>query len=484
MPHPSMIVAHHIGGRKGSGGFVPPEPFHRDVHPVYYDADTDCLAEMKSATGDGGTALSRCIDARTGSKPFHLCYDPNLSSLLEISETCRDFAMYHYDFEKGPMDYQLGDTGRIMETRTLEATSLDALCYGGGPCPPPPDYLSLDTQGSEFDILTGAEKALSESILAIALEVEFQPLYQDQKCFGDIFNYLIQRGFRFIDFTSLQRMSPSREAIGLRTQNMLTYGEALFLRAPESLPNPEERTPTDTRLWKLALIALCGGQFEYALTCLRRLAGCGAFEHAGPELRERAYFPFLRDLAALAETHPKRLPPLFTEVYSHAESTARFDPNRATSSERAAIFRLVEKLRREVGEGGGRRLCLLPFGHYARQLKALNADHAEESTVPVACFDNQYARHREAGHDVHAPESLTPEDFVLILSNSYGPELARQVGRIRGDRPRRTLTYQEILEGRQSFGVAQQDTEVEAHLKRHHFFDLAERLQSLRERMS
>jgi FkbM family methyltransferase len=56
------------------------------------------------------------------------------------------------------------------------------------------DFIKLDTQGSELDILLGAGTLL-DTCLGIEVEVEFSPLYDGQPLFSDVDNYLRSRGF-------------------------------------------------------------------------------------------------------------------------------------------------------------------------------------------------------------------------------------------------------------------------------------------------
>jgi FkbM family methyltransferase len=44
------------------------------------------------------------------------------------------------------------------------------------------DFLQVDTQGADLQVLEGAEQTLAKGTLALKVEVEFTPLYQDQPC--------------------------------------------------------------------------------------------------------------------------------------------------------------------------------------------------------------------------------------------------------------------------------------------------------------
>lgn len=51
---------------------------------------------------------------------------------------------------------------------------------------PRPDFLSIDAQGSELDIIKGSGFILDENIIGIMSEEEFHRLYDAQPLFGDI----------------------------------------------------------------------------------------------------------------------------------------------------------------------------------------------------------------------------------------------------------------------------------------------------------
>lgn len=59
---------------------------------------------------------------------------------------------------------------------------------------PPISALKLDTQGSELGVLKGAQKSLKD-VQLLEIEVEFNPLYEEQPLFGDVDRYLRSQGF-------------------------------------------------------------------------------------------------------------------------------------------------------------------------------------------------------------------------------------------------------------------------------------------------
>lgn len=59
---------------------------------------------------------------------------------------------------------------------------------------PYPDFLQIDTQGFEFEVLMGSANILSQ-VSAIELEAQMYLLYIGQKLFADIHDFLTERGF-------------------------------------------------------------------------------------------------------------------------------------------------------------------------------------------------------------------------------------------------------------------------------------------------
>ena len=68
------------------------------------------------------------------------------------------------------------------------------------------DFIKLDTQGSELDILTGADSLLDRCI-GIEAELMFSPLYEGQPLFSDVDQFLRSRGFTLWRIESLAHYS-------------------------------------------------------------------------------------------------------------------------------------------------------------------------------------------------------------------------------------------------------------------------------------
>ncbi len=61
------------------------------------------------------------------------------------------------------------------------------------------DFLQVDVQGADFDVLKGAGNLLEKTVLGLQIEVEFSKMYEDQPLFTDIDQYCRQNDFSLFD---------------------------------------------------------------------------------------------------------------------------------------------------------------------------------------------------------------------------------------------------------------------------------------------
>jgi FkbM family methyltransferase len=95
--------------------------------------------------------------------------------------------------------HNLAELMQVVATPEIETRRLDDVAeIRATGC----DYLKLDTQGSEVEILTHATTVLSRCLL-VQTEVEFVPLYEGQPLFAEIDQLLRSHGFMFHRFLGL-----------------------------------------------------------------------------------------------------------------------------------------------------------------------------------------------------------------------------------------------------------------------------------------
>ena len=255
----SKFVIHHIGGRAGSRSFPIVPALEHEFVVVMYEASADGNDQIISygnRKGTGETILvNACVGAPNEERNFYLNRDPYTSSLLKLDPKYADFYM---DFEK--YDYVMGDAiSTVMEEKFL-TESLDQIIKSKNL--PDCDFLSIDTQGSELEILENAEETLKKCV-GVKLEVAFERRYSDQPLFGEIDSFLRDHGFKFIRFTDLKEWAPRTLGTESRGVKLHIETDAIYFKTPEYL--------LPSQFYPFLLTALVFGQTEYAAFATKSL---------------------------------------------------------------------------------------------------------------------------------------------------------------------------------------------------------------------
>jgi len=123
----------------------------------------------------------------------------------------------------------LSDMCKTVSSFEVRTTRLDDVPEISG-C----DYLKIDVQGGELDVLKGAQ-GLLEKTLAVHCEVEFAPVYKDQPLFADIDSYLRARGFELIDFVNAGYNRYKALPGPSRTGSRLLWSEAVYFKSSDQI---------------------------------------------------------------------------------------------------------------------------------------------------------------------------------------------------------------------------------------------------------
>lgn len=86
------------------------------------------------------------------------------------------------------------------------------------------DYMKLDTQGSELDILMGGIKILN-TIRAIEIEVEFNPIYDGQHLFSDVDLFMRSNGFTLWKLSNMVHYFDINNKIPEIGEDKVFYGD-------------------------------------------------------------------------------------------------------------------------------------------------------------------------------------------------------------------------------------------------------------------
>ncbi|MFN5767205.1 MAG: FkbM family methyltransferase [Pseudanabaena sp.] len=132
------------------------------------------------------------------------------------------------------------------------------------------DFLQIDVQGADLDVLKGAIDILNRGTVAIQVEVEFSPLYIGQPLFADVDSFLRQNKFTLFDLLHSYRLRDRSPIFSNIRDGQLLWGEAFYLRDLLS-EDINEKYKSPDNLLKLACIADILNFPDYGLEVLEYL---------------------------------------------------------------------------------------------------------------------------------------------------------------------------------------------------------------------
>ncbi len=137
-------------------------------------------------------------------------------------------------------------------TIDLDITTLDHVCQTEDI--QAIDFLQIDVQGADLDVLQGAAQLLSRSVLGIQIEVEFTHLYCGQPLFADVDSHLRQHDFTLFDLGVAHRPRSRSPICSSGRMGQLLWGDGFYLR---DLIRHDYNSPLKTpdQILKLACIA-------------------------------------------------------------------------------------------------------------------------------------------------------------------------------------------------------------------------------------
>jgi FkbM family methyltransferase len=309
--HLSLVV-HHVGGRDGGGPFSLPSAISVDSPIVYYEADTETDTGMISGARPS-TVVAKCVGETRSQRVFNITAKPHASSLRTLDPKYADAYV-----SRPTEDRVWGITFAVARTVKVETEPLDEIVYAERGAPAPPDILTLDTEGTEFEILRGASKTIDQELVCIVTEASILPLREGQKLLGDILEFLSERNFIPIRIQPhSSELSLFRFPVGIRGEGIQAISDVVFLRDLDSAMTTWAGTELAVKLRKLALAAISFGQLEYGVECIKRARSIG-LPKVGVAPR---YWEFLDKLERSIAMTAVRYPPIAGAKPVESETT-------------------------------------------------------------------------------------------------------------------------------------------------------------------
>lgn len=232
------------------------EPFYDllDVFPsarlAGVDLDPEKCGELARTARQGAYYYAYALGRTQETRRLHETSDPLCSSLYEPDTRFSDV-------------FNNLDGHRVLRVREVRTVSLDA--FAEREKLDPFDFIKMDIQGAELDVLRGAEAAL-HSVVAVVSEVCFAPMYKEQPLFGNVDSYLRDRGFMLHTFLGFGgRVTKPIVAHGTPNYPVqMLWSDALFTR---DLFELDRLTPD--QLLKLAVLLDVYDSKDVALRLVR-----------------------------------------------------------------------------------------------------------------------------------------------------------------------------------------------------------------------
>jgi FkbM family methyltransferase len=227
-----------------------------------------------------------CLSSTVGDADFHVTRAAHSSSLYPPAKTVTRWK----SGLDGKTAFRTAEYFDVVDVRRVRTTTLSAWADAHGISDI--DFIKLDVQGAELDVLRGAGPLLGQAV-GMEVEVEFVPLYEGQPLFADVDGFARQQGFCFYDFlfthtghyvgrlhSPVDRFLVKSQTHLSQLAGQLVTADALYFRDPigrDAMP-PE-------KCLKLVVLSEIYGHVEFAFELLAHLGLTEIYEKAATRYR-------------------------------------------------------------------------------------------------------------------------------------------------------------------------------------------------------
>jgi FkbM family methyltransferase len=209
--------------------------------------------------------LETALDKQKGQRDFHLLKHRGLSSCLKPDLTSECFR----HLKPGQAEIE-----KILKITTERSD--DVFAQLGVV----PDFLKVDTEGTEQDVIEGAEGLLAKGVLGIRSSCNFQPCFIGQRLFSESHDYLVKHGYILLNLDyhgyGYPRLGLFRKPDPIESEDhrygILVAADAVWIRKPDQLGKFFKGEAATIAALKLSYFCFLNNAPDLAVDILREAA--------------------------------------------------------------------------------------------------------------------------------------------------------------------------------------------------------------------
>lgn len=182
-----LFTVMQVGGRGGADPYTKWLRLRGKVKTIGVEPESTGLAKMQ-VTKAFDWIVPHAFADKDGTAPLYITKARGWCSLLKPDEAAIKRVVTPLCWNTRPFE--------VVGTEMINVTTIDALKSKL----PTIDFLQIDVQGAELAVLRGAEQTL-KNVAALELEVRMKPIYENEKTYEEINEYLESQGFTLFQMT-------------------------------------------------------------------------------------------------------------------------------------------------------------------------------------------------------------------------------------------------------------------------------------------
>lgn len=252
-PRRRKLIYCDVGARGGLGH--PWDRLRAEISTVGFEPDLEEYARLSKKLPLGDVCLPHVLFSTPGELNLYLTKSRGCSSVYLPNKS---FLCQFPDSERFAVE-------KILQ---IHAVTLDDLYRDRSIADI--DFIKIDVQGAELDILKGGRKLVDDKVIGVELEVEFAQMYVDQPLFRDVDRHMAECGFQLQDLRRNYWKLKGASQIGA-LKGQLIFGDALYFRSVEGIVALCGRSSRDQAIEKIEsclLMSVAYGYLDYAMQLL------------------------------------------------------------------------------------------------------------------------------------------------------------------------------------------------------------------------